>query len=325
MTQALATTDYNPLAALVDEADDRNTKTRLGQFVAWQTGRHPWWQPDLAAYRDDLLRDGLQPVSVQSYLATIRGAYRRILASNRTRDALYAMVGGGTVERWAAVNEIVARIENAISPLNAPVDVETTQDDEHLRLTAFEAVDLLRQPGTDTLTGLRDTTILAVFLCTGIREAELVSLTVDDLWNEYDGELALRVRHGKGNKRRWIPYGGMSWCLRLVEKWMLAADIESGVVFRGFYPDGTVRPDGLSTRSVRRLVKKYGIYRDGKLLTVQPHDLRRTYARLQWEAGMDLASLQQNLGHSKPETTMAYIGKMDAEARRARPVFRFDV
>lgn len=327
MTNAIIPAEYNPLAALVEATEDRNVKTRLGQYAAYIVERHPWWEPDLAAYRDDLLNDGLAPTSVQSYLATVRGAYKRILASNKTRDALYRMTPPDALpsDRKAFVDEVVARIENAISPLNAVVDVPTVQDDEHLRLTPYEAVELLRQPGTDTLQGQRDTTMLAVFLCTGVREAELVTLTVDDLWGEYEGELALSVRHGKGNKRRKIPYGGMSWCLRLVEKWMLAADIESGVVFRGFYPAGTVRPDGLSTRSVRRLVKKYGIYRDGKLLTVQPHDLRRTYARQQWEAGMDLASLQQNLGHSKPDTTMAYIGKMDAEARRARPVFRFDV
>jgi integrase len=58
---------------------------------------------------------------------------------------------------------------------------------------------------------------------------------------------------------------------------------------------------------------------------VKPHDLRRSYARRMYEAGADIVAIQQNLGHSSIETTMTYIGELDARRRRGRNIYNFDV
>jgi integrase len=55
------------------------------------------------------------------------------------------------------------------------------------------------------------------------------------------------------------------------------------------------------------------------------HDLRRTYARLMYQAAVDLLSIQQNLGHADSATTLGHIGPMDAEARRAPALIQFEV
>lgn len=65
----------------------------------------------------------------------------------------------------------------------------------------------------------------------------------------------------------------------------------------------------------------------GKLMTVHPHDLRRTYARRLYEAGVgvDLVSISQNLGHANTKTPLPYIGELGADKRRAPGVYSFDL
>lgn len=56
---------------------------------------------------------------------------------------------------------------------------------------------MLQQPDQTAFTGLRDYTILLLFLDTGIRIGELLALHVEDV-NLREKEL--RIRHGKGDK-----------------------------------------------------------------------------------------------------------------------------
>jgi site-specific recombinase XerD len=220
-------------------------------------------------------------------------------------------------------------VENAIDPEASTVRIGTSQDRPdagHLRLTSEQASALMAAPGLDTLEGLRDTAVIALLLCTGVREAELVALDVDDLRQELGGELALHVREGKGAKERLVPYGELDWVLAIVDRWLAAAGIEGGPVFRGLYKGGRrLRPGRLSTRAVQLILARYPVAIAGELVHVRPHDCRRTFARRTYEAGLDLLSISQNLGHSDVKTTLGYIGTLDADRRRAPAVYTFDV
>jgi site-specific recombinase XerD len=167
--------------------------------------------------------------------------------------------------------------------------------------------------------------MLALALCTGLREAELVGLDVGDLRQHLGGELALHVREGKGRKGRLVPYGELSWVLVLVDAWLDEAGIESGPVFRGLYRGGRVRETRLTTRAVRYILRGYPIAISGDLVALAPHDLRRTYARLLYDHGTDLVAIQQNLGHAQIETTLGYIGTLDADKRRPGAILSFDL
>ncbi len=310
--------------------DAKDAKHRLSRFAAWVAdGGRGWHEPDLAAYRDDMLAAGLAPSSVSAHLSTIRERYRAIM---RDRDRFYAIAAERTrepLEQKAAVDEMIVRIGNAIDPKAAPVKVVQSQDvtdSAHLRLTVRQAEALMVAPGVDTLLGLRDTAALALMLCTGIREAELVALDVIDLRQRLGGELALHVREGKGCKQRLIPYGGLEWVLALVDKWLAAAGITSGPVLRGFYRGGQRLRDGrLDVRQVQRIAGRYPVMVDGDLVSARPHDLRRTYARRLYEAGGDLVGIQQNLGHAQQSTTLGYIGTLDVERRKPPAVYSFDL
>lgn len=320
----------NAQTILPSQPTDKNTVSRLRQFADWldETGQ-TWSDPDLAAYRDHLLTR-LSPSSVAAHLSSIRGRYRTLL---RNRDLFWAMtpLEADPVARKAFVDEKIERLRNALDPDEARISVTKKQDradSEHIRLTKKQARALIEKPGITTLKGIRDTAIIVLLLATGIREAELVALTVEDLRQRLGGELALRIRHGKGNKQRLVPYGEFEWALVYVEAWLNSAVITEGPVFRSFtsvvnsqHPTGNIQNKPLSVRAVQQMLESRTLMIDGKLRAIRPHDLRRTYARLLWEAGVPPVAIQQNLGHTSLQTTLGYIGDLNGDQRKPPSIF----
>lgn len=340
MNDRLAKSDNSAnYLVLVSDVQQKDELHRLVTYARWlDEQRRVWLQPNLVRYRDYLLnayegRDGkpLSHRSVKAHLSTIRARYRALLRDNTIRDELYAMIpaGASAADRKAIVDELLKRVENAIDPEAAPVKTVKQQDvhDEvHLRLTATEANALLSAPGLDTLKGVRDTAIISLLLCTGLREAELCSLNTSDLRRRLGGELSLHVRHGKGAKGRLIPYGELEWCLAIVDCWIASARVASGPVFRGFYRGAKrVRSTRLTVRAINQILDQYPIMVDGELTTVNPHDLRRTYARRLYESGMDLLAIRDNLGHADTRTTLKYIGEMDVDKRKPPTLYTFNI
>lgn len=323
------------VSPLLNGVTDKDGRSRIGKFEKWLAGdedrpAQPWHNPNMTAYRDELLQH-LAPATVAAHLSSIRGRYNALLQDNRVRDSIYALApaDASPSDKKAVVDEILQRLENAVKPSAAPVKQTVKQDradSEHLRLTRQQASALIAAPGVTTLTGLRDTALIALILCTGLREAEACSLNVADLRQRLGGALALHVREGKGAKERLIPYGEMAFCLAFVDAWLKAAGIESGPVFRGFYKGGKhVRSTRLTARAVQNIVGGYPLMIDGHLRKVQPHDLRRTYARRLYEAGVDIEAIRQNLGHADQKTTLRYIGTLGAEHRNPPSVYDVDL
>ncbi len=317
---------------------DKDTETRLRRYTDWMdlNGRH-WTRPDLAEYRDYLLDQGLAPVSIAAYLATVRSRYRDLL---RQRDLFYNLappiddaldeISQATLltARKAMVDEIIQRLEHAIHPDTAPVELTTHQDrpdSQFIRLSAAQAERLIKAPGTATLKGLRDTALIALLLCTGLREQELVDLEIPDHDERFSDQPAVYVRHGKGDKARLVPYGELDWVLVLINRWLNTAEITEGPIFRGVTRHGAVRDTALTTRAVQQIVESYPIVINGELRPIPPHNLRRTYARRSYEAGQDPVAIQQNMGHSSLEQTMEYIGALDVTRRRPPSIYNIDI
>ena len=318
---------------------DKDTRSRINAFVAWLTATdRPWHSPDLAAYRDHLLDRRYHAATVSAHLSTLRAAYQRVLRNNDVRAALFEAAGAQLhrldaddtpANRKAFVDERYTRLQNAIDPKNSPVKTVRSQDkadSAQVRLTRAQVEALLRAPGVTPLDALRDTALIALMVCTGVREAEACALDVSDLRQRLGGELALHVRKGKGSKERLIPYGDLAWVLAVLDKWLEAAGVREGHVFRSFWRGGQSIRGPLSVRAVENIVSKYPVINEqGKPLAVHPHDLRRTYARRLYEGGMDLVAISQNLGHASTRTTLLYIGEVGADKRRAPGVYLFDL
>ncbi len=328
-------------AVLMPAQPNKDLRSRLSFYIDWLSAKQlTWYQPDLKAYRDYLLYDRwradkrgqrkpatLSAATALAHLATIRSRYKALLTSNEARDRLYELTNpeDSESEQQAMVNEFFVRIANDVHPAAAPVklvDKQDSADSEHLRLKPYQVSALAQAPGISTLRGLRDTALMTLMVCSGIRAAEAAALQVDDLRQRLGGELSLRVREGKGGKQRLIPYGPLDWCLMYVDAWLRAADINAGHVFRGIRRGGkSVRPSGIGAWTVNDIMNAYPISIDGALCVVKPHDLRRTYARNAYDFGMDLERIRQNLGHTSLQTTQTYIGALDGRDRHPPNMF----
>jgi len=162
---------------------------------------------------------------------------------------------------------------------------------------------LLNAPTLSTIQGKRDKAILEVLFSTGLRVSELVKLDRDkvDLERREFGIV------GKGGRARvvFLSRRAAGW----LEEYLKARSDRFKPLFirhKGKVdpttPDEKMR---LTTRSVQRMIKKYG--EKMKLpVSVTPHVLRHSFATDLLMAGADLRSVQEMLGHKNVSTTQIY-------------------
>ncbi|MDP4289698.1 MAG: tyrosine-type recombinase/integrase [Bacteroidota bacterium] len=151
----------------------------------------------------------------------------------------------------------------------------------------------------DSPEGHRDKTILELFYATGIRQAELRSLTLDSLDTE---RMTLKVK-GKRNKERFIPLGEqiVQLLTLFIEEYrtLMVKPNQNNFIF--------VTKDGepISPRLVNRIVRKYlGLVSSRQKRS--PHVLRHTFATHMLENGADLNAIKEILGHSSLAATQVY-------------------
>ncbi|MDD5502217.1 MAG: tyrosine-type recombinase/integrase [Candidatus Thermoplasmatota archaeon] len=168
--------------------------------------------------------------------------------------------------------------------------------------------------GRQTSSDRRNRLMLVFLAMTGLRAAELCDLVLDDI--DYRSG-AVIVRCGKGMKSRTVP---VKWkllvsdnfpCVRdYVEKWRIRSS--SKYLF-------TMNKGKMTTAFLRKIVKDAG--RKVGIPWMHPH-LFRHYAAVSWlRAGIDVATVQQLLGHSSVATTSRYLHATDAvRAIREAPI-----
>ena len=179
-------------------------------------------------------------------------------------------------------------------------------------LTRHQMIDLLgapiklmhrhqhKGPGRPISAGvcLRDVAVLETIYSCGLRVSELCGLLAGDIDPH---EQLVRVR-GKGKKERLVPIGKPA--LQAIESyWSTLKQPPSGeapVFFTETKKIGPLHPVQLS----RRLKQYLAIAGLDPGLT--PHKLRHSYATHLLDAGADLRSVQELLGHAHLVTTQAY-------------------
>lgn len=164
-------------------------------------------------------------------------------------------------------------------------------------LTGDEIARLLAAPRPEVAGGVRDRAILELMYSAGLRVRELVSLDDDDL--DLVGG-TVRVR-GKGRRER-LGIVGRHARLAL-ERWIAS---------RARRPSGTRSPlftnrlgTRLSVRGVARLLEKH-LLTAGLAGRASPHTLRHSFATHLLDAGADIRSVQELLGHKSLVTTQIY-------------------
>ena len=155
----------------------------------------------------------------------------------------------------------------------------------------------------------RDAAILEVIYSCGLRVSELCQLCAEDV--DWPGQL-VRVR-GKGKKERLVPIGAPA--LEAIRAYWKAPALRARRRHAGFprapaqdfaadAAHGAVAPEKISARR-----------RAGPENT--PHKLRHSFATHLLDAGADLRSVQELLGHAHLVTTQVYTHLTTERLKRA--------
>lgn len=178
---------------------------------------------------------------------------------------------------------------------------------------------LMAAPNLTTVAGRRDRAILELFYASGLRLSELAGANLEDL--NLSGRM-IRVL-GKGRKERLIPFNPKT---EAAIKSMLADHAGFAVVKRARGEKSplflNLRGNRLTTRSVDRIVRQH--VKTAAINTgISPHALRHTFATHLLQAGADLRSIQELLGHAQLTTTQRYthldVGRLMTVYREAHP------
>jgi site-specific recombinase XerD len=153
---------------------------------------------------------------------------------------------------------------------------------------------------------MRDRLIIKLLYETGMRVGELVALSIGDVDLEV-GEISIQQakRHEEGRK---VPIVN-SWTKAMLRDYVGTRKVRKDPLFV------SNKRGPLSRRQIERLISNYasmvGIDKD----KCHPHVLRHTHAVHALKSGIDLRTLQQNLGHSSIEVTAIYL-TMDIDDRK---------
>ncbi len=267
----------------------RNYRQALLEFQAWHIKERqqavPWdklSRDDFRAYLRFLGRQNLGRAAIQLRFSALRTFYRFLIRHGRLAVSPIKNL---------SLPKLGRRLPQFLTPqqmtdlLAAPLKF----------LPSAEAPDKKRSHAA--LLCRRDVAILETIYSCGLRISELCGLRAQDLdWQE---QLA-RVR-GKGKKERLVPIGQPA--LDAINSyWKLLPNIPGGDA-PVFSSTRNFRP--VSAREVQLRLKKY-LALAGLDPHLTPHKLRHSYATHMLDAGADLRSVQELLGHAHLATTQVY-------------------
>jgi integrase/recombinase XerC len=276
----------------------RNYTQTLGEFHRWHQDERqspPAWpslqRDDFRAYLRHLGRNRLSRAATQLRFSALRTFYKFLIRRGAVESSPIKNLSLPKLEKRLPRFLTARQMEDL---LNAPLLGRRPPPTEG---------GAKRRPGrpvgsVEAGVPERDVAILETIYSCGLRVSELCGLRVEDLnWNEQ----LVRVR-GKGKKERQVPIGAPA--LQAIEHYWkcLPGRPAPGqpAFLRSARNPGPMLPRRLQAR-LKRYLEIAGL--DPKLT---PHKLRHSYATHLLDAGADLRSVQELLGHARLVTTQVY-------------------
>jgi integrase/recombinase XerC len=265
----------------------RNYRQALTEFCRWHGEEHkkaPVWnrlqRDDFRAYLRFLGRQQLGRAAIQLRFCALRTFYKFLI---RHGEASVSPI------KNLPLPKIGRRLPGFLSPKQMSDLLEAP-----LKIPAAAA----KNPQLAERLCRRDVAILETIYSCGLRISELCGLQAQDLdWSSR----SVRAR-GKGKKERIIPIGETA--LEAIRNyWQLLPHTPGGdsPVFSS--RSSLLRP--VSPRDLQLRLKKY-LAIAGLDPRLTPHKLRHSYATHLLDAGADLRSVQELLGHAHLVTTQVY-------------------
>lgn len=296
----------------------RNYAQALREFAAWYRAERkvepPWTtlrKEEFRFYLRHLGRLSLSPAATRLRFSALRTFYRHlqrrgIVAEMPVKDVVLPklprrLVRFLTVEQMQALLAAPANAQAAEAGGSASVAAATEAEAPATRGRRGRPV--------DSSVAARDTAILEVLYSCGLRISELCGLKVQDV----DWEQAVARIRGKGRKERLVPVGryAVAAMQRYWEVLGQRPEPEQPVFWRGQKEARALPPRTLQYR-LKGYLRLAGL--DPEL---SPHKLRHSFATHLLDAGADLRSVQEMLGHAQLATTQIYTHVSTERLRKA--------
>lgn len=284
----------------------------LGQFAAfvWPAeGEAPpfaWERPDRLRARAFLAafhRGGWAPSTTRRKLASLRSFYRYL-----ERE------GGVTVNPFAGLRG--PRMGRRLPTVLSIHEVEALLAAPMAALAASRARHGAVPPEAE-YAAVRDAAVFEVLYSTGCRISEIAALA----WGDINFTQGTTVVEGKGRKQRLCVLGGPA-CEVLQDLRARAEGLWCGAGGAASPVFLNLQGGRLTTRSMERQMKVW-LKSAGLPPELTPHKLRHSFATHLLDAGADMRSVQEMLGHSSLSTTQIYthvsIERLKEEYRKAHP------
>lgn len=279
----------------------RNYRQALLEFCAWHVegrGCPPKWgdlqRDDFRAYLRFLGRRGLGRAATQLRFSALRTFYRHL------------------VEHRVVAMSPVKNVAMPKAPRRLPKHLTVDQMAALLKapLAGWDKRDSKpRGRPVSLATCHRDVAVLETIYSCGLRISELCALRVDDI--DFHEQI-VRVR-GKGRKERLVPIGEPA--LQAINEYWASLRSQPTTTDPVFLAgNDTARPVSVRTLQVR--LKKH-LATAGLDPAITPHKLRHSYATHMLDAGADLRSVQELLGHAHLATTQVYTHVTTDRLKRA--------
>jgi integrase/recombinase XerC len=271
------------------EYTQRNYRAALKEFAAWHAAERqcpPNWprleRDDFRSYLRFLGRQKLSRAATSLRFSALRTFYK-------------FLVRRGIIEQTPIKNITLPKLEKRL-PRFLGKEQMLALLDAPLRELAAQKKHAEKPPNPAPF--LRDVAILETIYSCGLRISELCGMQANDIdWNE----AVVRVR-GKGKKERLIPIGAPA--LEAIHAYWKSNGHEPAAEFPVFSLEDDAA-QAIYPRLVQLNLKKY-LALAGLDPKISPHKLRHSYATHLLDAGADLRSVQELLGHAHLVTTQVY-------------------
>ena len=215
--------------------------------------------------------------------------------------------GSATPENVLAAQAVIYRAE----ALQSAITVQTHKGTKaHTWLNQAQVKALLtacetRKSGNPEagIVAQRDRLAIGLLVAAGLRREEAVNLKFSDIQLQPVGDKMRTVLNvtGKGAKDRIIPISDE--LANAISAWGAVVG-GAGYVLRSLGRNKQLG-ESISAVALYNIVQKRGGMIGKENL--QPHDLRRTFAQLGYEAGISITQISTLLGHANLETTQRYL------------------
>ncbi|HPU54778.1 MAG TPA: tyrosine recombinase XerC [Verrucomicrobiota bacterium] len=268
----------------------RNYAAALAEFIRWHQDERqssPDWarleRDDFRAYLRFLGRRNLGKAAVQLRFSALRTFYRFLVRQGAVSMSPIRNLAlpklPKRLPKYLTRDQMIALLEAPLKPL-------------------LEKKERRRGRPVTASVCYRDVAIIETIYSCGLRVSELCGLRAEDIDSN---KQLVRVR-GKGRKERVVPIGEPA--LRAIRAyWSTLKRPPAGP--EPVFLSERKTPTPVAPYILQRRLKKY-LVAAGLDPALTPHKLRHSYATHLLDAGADLRSVQELLGHAHLVTTQIY-------------------